>query len=144
MRRLLRLTRCSRPAHYRFRPAALAGLVGMGLGVAVPLVRLHRLEVTGNSMHPTLVPGDRLLMLKTRRIREGHLVVLPDPREPRRMVVKRVVAATGAGVTVRGDNAAASTDSRQFGVVSRSSVRGRVVYRYFPASRRGRIGRLVP
>ena len=119
-------------------PAVLAGaLVGA-------LARLHRLEVTGQSMRPTLEPGDRLLLLRTQRVRAGDLVVVPDPREPTRMVVKRVVVASTGGLTVRGDNAAASTDSRQFGVVPRTSVRGRVVYRYFPDSRRGRIGRLVP
>lgn len=106
--------------------------------------RLHRLEVTGHSMEPTLEPGDRLLLVRTRRVRVGDLVVVPDPREPGRMVVKRVVVASAAGLTVRGDNAAASTDSRQFGVVPRTTVRGRVVYRYFPDSRRGRIGRLYP
>ena len=95
-------------------------------------------------MQPTLVPGDRLLLLRTRRVGAGDVVVLPDPGHPGRMVVKRVVAATPAGLTVRGDNRAASTDSRQFGEVSRASVRGRVVYRYFPDSRRGRIGPLVP
>lgn len=119
-------------------PAVLAG------ASLTALARLHRLEVTGQSMQPTLVPGDRLLLLRTRRVRAGDLVVLPDPREPRRMVVKRVVVTSAGGVTVRGDNAVASTDSRQFGMVPRASVRGRVVYRYFPDSRRGRIGRLVP
>ena len=119
-------------------PAVLAG------ASLAALARLHRLEVTGHSMRPTLEPGDRLLLLRTRRFREGDLVVLPDPREPRRMVVKRIVAAAPDGLTVRGDNVAASTDSRQFGVVPLASVRGRVVYRYFPDSRRGRIGRLVP
>ena len=95
-------------------------------------------------MEPTLEPGDRLLLLRTRRVRAGDLVVVPDPRDPARMVVKRLVVASPGGLTVRGDNAAASTDSRQFGVVARRAVRGRVVYRYFPEARRGRIGRLVP
>jgi nickel-type superoxide dismutase maturation protease len=106
--------------------------------------RLHRLEVTGPSMRPTLEPGDRLLLLRTRRVRAGDLVVVPDPRQPTRMVVKRVVVATPDGLTVRGDNVLASTDSRQFGLVPLASVRGRVVYRYMPHFRRGRIGRLVP
>jgi nickel-type superoxide dismutase maturation protease len=141
MRQLLRLTRSSRPEHYRFVPAVLAGA---SLASLASLIRLHRLEVTGHSMEPTLEPGDRLLLLKTRRVRAGDLVVLPDPRVPARMVVKRVVLASAGGLTVRGDNAAASTDSRQFGVVPRTSIRGRVIYRYFPESRRGRIGRLVP
>lgn len=54
-------------------------------------------------------------------------------------VVKRVVAVGAGGVTVAGDNPAASTDSRDYGPVPLADVRGRVVYRYAPA---GRVGRL--
>lgn len=54
-------------------------------------------------------------------------------------VVKRVVAVGAGGVTVAGDNPAASTDSRTYGPVPLADVRGRVVYRYAPA---GRVGRL--
>ena len=106
--------------------------------------RVRRLEVVGPSMRPTLEPGDRVLALRTGRARVGDLAVVPDPRRPSRLVVKRVVVASPAGLTVRGDNAGASTDSREFGPVPTESVRGRVVYRYQPRSRRGRIGRLVP
>lgn len=117
----------------------------MAVGTAVVLVaRVRRLEVSGHSMRPTLQPGDRLLLLRSRRARAGDLVVVPDPREPARLVVKRVVVASPGGLTVRGDNPAASTDSRQFGAVPRASVQGRVVYRYAPDRRRGRIPRLVP
>jgi type IV secretory pathway protease TraF len=52
-------------------------------------------------------------------------------------MLKRVAARGPAGLTVLGDNAAASTDSRAFGPVSPGTVRGRAVYRYFPDSRRG-------
>jgi nickel-type superoxide dismutase maturation protease len=108
------------------------------------LFRVSRLEVTGPSMRPTLEPGDRVLVTQSRRARPGDLVVVRDPRAPSRLVVKRVVAASDAGLTVRGDNAVWSTDSRRFGPVPTSSVRGRVVYRYHPPHRRGRIGPLVP
>ncbi|MCA1692907.1 MAG: nickel-type superoxide dismutase maturation protease, partial [Actinobacteria bacterium] len=101
-------------------------------------------EVFGPSMSPTLEPGDRLLLWRTRRARPGDLVVVPDPRQSRRLVVKRVLAVSQAGLTLRGDNPGASTDSRQFGAVPPSTVRGRVVYRYHPDRQRGRIGRLVP
>lgn len=106
--------------------------------------RVRRLEVTGASMRPTLEEGDRLLVVRHGRVRAGDLVVLRDPRHPGRLVVKRVVVASAAGLTVRGDNPAASTDSRDFGPVTASSVRGRVVYRYAPPARRGGAKRLVP
>jgi len=59
------------------------------------------------------------------------------------VVVKRVEQVAGGPVVgdvivVRGDNPAASTDSRTFGPVPASSVQGRVLYRYFPPGRQGR------
>ncbi len=115
---------------------ALAALLAVG--------RVRRLEVVGLSMWPTLHEGDRLLLVRTRRARPGDLVVVPDPRSAARLMVKRVAGADGAGLILRGDNPAASTDSREFGPVPAGSVRGRVVYRYHPPTRRGRAGRLVP
>lgn len=95
-------------------------------------------------MRPTLAEGDRLVVVRDGRARPGDLVVVPDPRDQGRLVVKRVVYSSAAGLTVRGDNPRASTDSRDFGPVAASSVRGRVVYRYGPAARRGPVDRLVP
>ena len=92
-------------------------------------------------MSPTLVPGDRLLVVRTRRVRRGDLVAVPDPRERGRTIVKRVELVEGEAVTVLGDNPGASTDSRVFGPVDRRDLRGRAVYRYWPEERRGRIGR---
>jgi nickel-type superoxide dismutase maturation protease len=137
MPRLLRLVIGSRSAHYRL----LAGVVAGG-AVAWLLTRLARVEVDGDSMRPTLDPGDRLIVLRGGRARTGDLVVLPDPRVPARVMVKRVARVDrgpdGNVVVVRGDNPAASTDSRAFGPVPAASIRGRVVYRYLPAERRGR------
>jgi nickel-type superoxide dismutase maturation protease len=99
-------------------------------------------QVEGDSMRPDLEPGDRLLVVRRRRLRSGDLVALADPRQPERTMVKRVavVDPEHATVTVLGDNRAASTDSRTFGPVPRELVLGRAVYRYWPEHRRGRIG----
>ena len=92
-------------------------------------------------MLPTLEPGDRLLLRRPGRrvgaLRAGDLVAVTDPRERGRVVVKRLVSIGPRGLEVRGDNAVASTDSRTYGPVTGADVRGRVVYRYHPASRRG-------
>jgi hypothetical protein len=67
------------------------------------------------------------------------VVAVPDPRQPDRLLIKRVRSvAPDARVDVRGDNEAASTDSRHFGPVPRRAVRGRVLYRYAPPARAGR------
>ncbi len=100
------------------------------------LRRLGRVEVFGESMQPTLQPGDRLLVVRTPKARPGQLVAVPDPRQPDRTLIKRVAAISGGTLTVRGDNPAATTDSRTFGPVGRSTIRGRAVFRYFPAGRR--------
>ena len=96
-------------------------------------------------MVPTLRPGDGVLVLQgfgpfRPAIRVGDVVAVVDPRDQRRIMIKRVVAFDDGGVVVRGDNDAASTDSRHFGPVDRRALRGRVVYRYHPQSRRGRVG----
>lgn len=96
-----------------------------------------RVEVRGDSMRPTLEPGDRLLVVRDRPARVGDVVALRDPRQPTRTLVKRVAGRGPEGVTVLGDNPEASTDSRALGPVALSALRGRAVYRYFPDSRRG-------
>ena len=98
-----------------------------------------RVEVRGDSMRPALEPGDRLVVVRGRRPRPGQVVAVADPRQPGRVVVKRVADVSAAGVVVLGDNSAASTDSRHFGPVATAAVRGRVVYRYWPESSRGRL-----
>ena len=92
-------------------------------------------------MRPTLAPGDRVVVVRARRLRRGDLVALRDPRDRDRTIVKRVVEVDGDEVTVLGDNPARSTDSRVFGPVHRNRVRGRAIYRYAPEGRRGRLDR---
>ena len=98
---------------------------------------LRRVEVAGDSMLPALRPGDRLLVLRPGRVRVGGVVALADPRTPTRTMVKRVAGRGPEGVTVLGDNPAASTDSRDLGPVPPAAIVGRAVYRYLPDSRRG-------
>lgn len=97
----------------------------------------RRLVVVGSSMLPTLEPGDRLLVVRSLRLRVGDLVALRDPEEPSRLLVKRLVAYDRHRVTVVGDNPGASRDSRAFGPVARASLVGRAVYRYYPPERTG-------
>ncbi len=100
----------------------------------------RRLVVTGDSMRPALLPGDRVVILRT-RLRSGDLVAVADPRDQRRVMVKRMAGRSATGAWVLGDDAAVSTDSRHFGEVPWPLVLGRLVYRYAPAGRTGRIGR---
>ena len=103
---------------------------------------LRRVAVNGDSMRPALEPGDRLLVVRFARLRPkpGDVVAVVDPREPNRVLVKRVDSVdTDGRLRVAGDNPAASTDSRTFGAVDADLVLGRAIYRYWPEGRRGRL-----
>jgi nickel-type superoxide dismutase maturation protease len=124
----------------------MALVVGDGSGFQMVRELLHpthwlpgfrRVRVSGDSMLPGFQAGDRLLLGPPVWIRPGQVVAVPDPRDPSRLMVKRVHAMSRSLVDVRGDNDAASTDSRHFGPVPRSSLAGRVLYRYAPTDRAG-------
>ncbi len=122
-------------------------------GLLLPLVGLAALigarrwldavEVRGRSMAPTLLPGDRLLVARL-PARPGDVVVAADPRDPGRELVKRVVALDAFGVTLRGDNPALSTDARDFGAIRADGIGWRVVGRYWPLERAGRLAAAPP
>ena len=103
-----------------------------------------RVAVAGSSMEPTLRDGDWLLVdpdaYVDRRPEAGDLVLVPDPRRPDRLLVKRVSVSRADGrLHVAGDSPMASTDSRTFGSVRHADVLGRPWFRYWPPSRLGRI-----
>jgi nickel-type superoxide dismutase maturation protease len=101
-------------------------------------VRRFRVEET--SMQPTLRPGDRVLVATWLRPRPGDVVLLRDPQQHSQFLAKRVAQRLGSGeLIVAGDNPNVSRDSREFGAVPPTLVIGRVVFRYLPAQRRGRV-----
>jgi nickel-type superoxide dismutase maturation protease len=119
-------------------------LVGSGFLatlVTAAATRLTRVTVTGDSMRPALEPGDRLVVRRTRRPHVGDVIALHDPRDERRVLVKRVGELGEGRFVVLGDNAGASTDSRVFGPVPSAAVIGVAVYRYAPAHRSAMLGR---
>ena len=125
-------------------PATVGALV-LGAAVsALGLLRPRRVVVEGASMAPTLVAGDRLLVVWSRRVEVGDVVAVRDPRDHGRVLVKRIVAIEGGDLVLRGDNRSASTDSRRFGPVPRSAVLGRVVRCYAPAVRAGPVRSVWP
>jgi nickel-type superoxide dismutase maturation protease len=87
-------------------------------------------EVTGDSMVPTYRSGDWLLVRRTRKLAVGDVVVVPDPRDDRRILIKRITGRVDGGWFIQGDDPAHSTDSRRFGPISPDAVIGVVVCRY--------------
>jgi nickel-type superoxide dismutase maturation protease len=103
-------------------------------------------EVSGDSMRPTLAPGDWAIAVSLRSVRPGDVVVLRHPGRPALEIVKRVTAVTGGRARggrslgpgelwVEGDDRARSTDSRHFGPVGRDAVRGTIRLVYWPPGR---------
>lgn len=105
-----------------------------------PATLLFRVTVAGRSMEPTFRDGDWLLVRPLGRPpRRGELVVARDPREPARLIVKRVRDVADGGLTVQGDHPdpAESTDSRQYGPIPSAAILGRPLLRYAPLRRFG-------
>ncbi|TDB95848.1 S26 family signal peptidase [Actinomadura sp. 7K534] len=127
----------------------LVGVLAIAGSAVFVRSRLLIAEVSGPSMAPTLVPGDRVLTYRTAGrpvFAPGQVVVLRDPdraasRRPGLWLIKRVVAVGGqaapAGLpadvvpvghlVVLGDNGRLSRDSRCFGFVPMTDVVGRAI-----------------
>jgi signal peptidase I len=110
--------------------------LGLALAAAWLLARrsLDTVQVRGGSMTPALLPGDRLLVARSTP-RLGDVVLARDQWDSGRELIKRVVAMDRAGIALAGDNLAASTSA----IVEPAAVRWRVVLRYWPPNRFGRI-----
>ncbi|MEV6925808.1 S26 family signal peptidase [Dactylosporangium sp. NPDC051485] len=135
----------------------------MAAGAVLTLVVLRRrylvVDVTGPSMTPTFLDGDRVLVRRMpgERVRPGQVVVLEGPElpaelralvpraEPLGLLLKRVAAVPGDAVpayvagapalvpdgklVVLSDNPAAGVDSRFVGLFSTAGVAGVVLRR---------------
>jgi nickel-type superoxide dismutase maturation protease len=127
--------------------AAAAGLATVAAAAVVFLRwKPSRVRIDGASMVPTLFPDDWALVVTPRRYARGEVVVVEHPGRPGYEMVKRVVGAPGETVGertlgddewwVEGDRPDASTDSRHFGPVSTTELKGKLVLVYWPKERR--------
>ncbi len=95
--------------------------------------------VRGDSMRPTLQPGDRLLVRHGAGAREGRVVVarFPDGTVAvKRAVERRTTAAGGAGWWLLSDDPDRGVDSRHRGPVDDRDVLAVAVARLWPRPRR--------
>lgn len=124
-------------------PAGAIAIGAVGAFGMIRGVRNCRIHIEGDSMRPLLAPGDRVVVAPARRqrLQPGDLVVAHDPRRPQRRMVKRLVSLDGVHAWLRGDNPAASTDSRTFGWVALPRWVGRPIRRYAPVGRVGPLPR---
>jgi nickel-type superoxide dismutase maturation protease len=98
---------------------------------------LAAFAVEGESMTPALRPGDLLVVRRGAEVGIGDLVVARDPREPARLIVKRIVFRAEGGWWLESDNqdAPGRRDSWDFDAVPDRLIVGRAVARYWPPSR---------
>lgn len=87
-------------------------------------------------MEPALRDGDWLIALRRRRVRAGQLVIVRDPGDRGRLLVKRVLRATPDGVEVESD-ARHRDHLAPRGTITTADVVGRPVFRYAPLRRLG-------
>jgi len=107
------------------------------LGALAKLSPVSRYAVEGGSMAPAYRDGERVLVnravYRLRAPATGEVVVLHDPEQPERLLLKRIAASdamTPGRYYVLGDNAVESRDSRHFGPVARADVIGRAWFKY--------------
>ena len=103
--------------------------------------------VAGDSMSPTLVEGDWLVVSWAAepaipKLEKQEVYVIERADRPGIYVIKRLMEIGGgenaSKVWVEGDNVA-STDSRQWGWIDQTELRARVLFRFKKAkSKRGR------
>lgn len=87
-----------------------------------------RFTVHGNSMLPTLKPGQDVLVFNWWRvvgIKAGDIAVI---KKNGKEMVKRVQSVHDGEVFVEGDNKGESTDSRDFGPVSMDQIVGKITF----------------
>ena len=115
------------------------------VGVARPRFGWGTARVSGDSMRPTLRPGDLLLIRYGAAPRVGRcaIVRLPGrtapgqaPRGERTVAVKRVTGRESDGWWVERDNPMAGVDSWLVGAIPDSDVLAVVVARVWPIFRR--------
>lgn len=130
-----------------------------GVYLLFAFITARRVVVRGRSMEPALMPGERVLFdrlaYRDAPPRRGDVVLAEHPERPGFRIVKRVAGGPGDTVEAEGrtwtldegewlllgDAPDASTDSRDFGPVSRQAMLGRGWLVYWPP---GSVRRILP
>ncbi|MEY2856362.1 MAG: hypothetical protein RLZZ74_671 [Cyanobacteriota bacterium] len=99
------------------------------------LRKRKRLRVVGESMLPLLEPGDEILLdpfaYRKSLPQVGDIIVTMHPLQNNLSVVKRITLINSFdSYFVTGDNVEASTDSRHWGTIKFSDIRGRVTSQF--------------
>lgn len=93
-----------------------------------------RVRVHGQSMGPEFKEGSIFFaskwLAKKHSFGVGDVVVVRDPRESNRLLLKRIAKIEEGSLWLLGDNQSASTDSRVFGSVEGEKILAKVMFKY--------------
>lgn len=80
-------------------------------------------------MFPALNAGSTVLVYKYffSKPKTGDIVAVRDPRDGK-TIIKRITKIENNRYFVEGDNKIASTDSRDFGLIDKDNIIGKVVF----------------
>lgn len=92
---------------------------------------LSPFKVDGISMEETLKNNDRVVVFKLNNSYNiGDIIVFTNPNN--KLSIKRVTKIINDLIFVEGDNKLFSVDSRDFGAIQKSSIVGKVIFKYYP------------
>ena len=98
--------------------------------------RLGTVAVAGDSMAPTYLAGDWLVVFWGGAFRKGQVVLVERENQPGVFLLKRVVGPMEAKIWVEGDNKMESTDSRHWGAIDQDEIVASVLFRFLKAGSR--------
>jgi nickel-type superoxide dismutase maturation protease len=91
---------------------------------------VYKYKIVGNSMLPTYRDGEIVLVNRVsflfREPKVGDIVAIKDPRD-KKVLIKRIEKIEDKRYFVLGDNKHSSTDSREFGMIGKNDIVGRVI-----------------
>jgi nickel-type superoxide dismutase maturation protease len=97
------------------------------IALFLPIYKYH---IIGASMFPTYKDGDSVLVNRFSYIfhspKRGDIVAVKDPRDSKTLI-KRIEKIDGNKFFVIGDNKMHSTDSREFGMIGKQNIIGKVI-----------------
>ena len=109
-------------------------LIGLGVIYTIVCCLFPAFEVCGESMHPTLKEGDKIVTIRcfNKRnliLRNIYAFKAPNDKEGR-IVVKRLIGRNKSGQCYfTGDNREKSYDSRYYGYVNSKQVISRFLFK---------------
>ena len=89
-------------------------------------------KIKDKSMEPTFKEGDYILVNRLAYLfskpSKGDVIVLENPKEKNKFLVKRISTIGSGKYFVAGDNEKYSQDSRHFGLINKSLIVGKLLF----------------